>query len=92
MAHPRRYEKPTSVVGVRLPEVSRRTLEWVAATRGAPTLSYYLRCVIEDHLRALGFQVVPGHLAQLPLPPEVAAAYQADQEATDGPEPGRAVG
>lgn len=94
MPQPRRYSDPTSVVGVRLPEASRRTLEWVAVTSGAPNLSHYLRCVLEDHLRSLGFNLVVGRTAQLPLPPppEVVAAYQAEQERADGQEPDRAVG
>jgi hypothetical protein len=71
---PRRYRTGTSVVAFRVGDTQRATVEWLALRTGV-TLSDYVRRVIEDHLRALGFDVRPGHLEHLPTPDE-ARAFQ----------------
>lgn len=71
-----RYTAPTYPLAVRVPEQTRRMLELCSMATGAPTLSDYVRAVLDAHLTALGFDLEPGTTAQLP-PPSMDAAWQA---------------
>lgn len=86
------YTKPTCPVGVRMPESTRRILEYLTVTTGAPSLSTYLRWVYEQHLRSLGFELTDGVDAAFGPPPtrEQIAAWQA--RGADGRQPDRTVG
>lgn len=62
-----RYDRPTAPVALRLPEDARRLLDYVVATTGAPSVSDYLRSIIEAHLEALGFTLKEGVHRALPV-------------------------
>jgi hypothetical protein len=48
----------TSVVAMRIPEATRRILEWEVAHAGEDaTLSAYMRDVLDSHLAAKGYRV-----------------------------------
>lgn len=85
------YNKPTSPLGVRMPEPTRRIFEYLAVTTGAPSVSAYLRYVYERHLRDLGFELVDGITAALGPPPTPAQIAQWQATEADR-EPDRAVG
>lgn len=86
------YKLPTSPVGVRMPEATRRIFEWLALQAGAPSVSHYLRGVYEQHLVDLGFTLEEGVTAALPPPDRAAVAAWQAGEAAHGSEPDRAVG
>lgn len=65
-----RYHVKTAPVAVRIPEPTRRMLEWLTLATGMPCLSDYIRHVIDRHLAQLGIPLEPGITAQLP-PPEI---------------------
>ena len=68
MAQAPRYDRPTAPVAFRVSEDTRRLLDYVVATSGTPSVSEYVRAVVEAHLTALGFRLVPGITAALPRP------------------------
>ncbi len=70
-----RYVQPTYPLAVRIPEPTRRILEWMTLATGMPTLSDYVRHIIDRHLAELGIPLEPGVNAQLP-PPEVDGGHQ----------------
>lgn len=85
------YDRPTSPLGVRMPEDARRIYEFLAVTTGAPSVSAYVRHVLEQHAIGLGFELVPGVTAAIGPAPSLQdiAAWQAGEAAR---EPDRAVG
>lgn len=78
MARAPRYDRPTAPVAFRLPEDARRLLDYVVATTGAPSVSDYLRSIVEAHLTALGFTLREGIHRALPveLPPDVVDRWE----------------
>ena len=62
-----RYDRPTAPVAFRLPEPTRRLLDYVAATTDT-NVSDYMRALVETDLRARGFRLVAGTHAVLPRP------------------------
>lgn len=85
MALRRLYRDPTVVVSARMTEACRRQLDYLVVTTGAPSVSHYLRVMVEEHLQAAGFQLVDGITATLPRPRPSAdevAAWQENQPDT----------
>jgi hypothetical protein len=85
-----RYTQSTTTIATRVPEPTRRIVDWLCATTGVPSPSEYLRRVLEQHLRDLGFQLTPGVTEALPSPS--AADMAAWQQEHGGSKPDRTVG
>lgn len=64
-----RYTRASYPLAVRVPEATRRMLEWCTLAAGMPTISDYVRYVLDQHLHDVGFELEPGRTAQLPPPP-----------------------
>lgn len=76
------YQDPTVVASVRMTEACRRQLDYLVVTTGAPSLSHYLRVMVEEHLQAAGFTLEDGITATLPRgrpSPDAVAAWQESQ-------------
>ena len=73
-----RYDRPTAPTAFRLPEDARRLLDYVVVTTGAPSVSDYLRSIVEAHLTSLGFTLKEGVHRPLPsrLPPGAVARWE----------------
>lgn len=84
---PPMYNRSSTVAAVRLPEDVRRILDWLVLRTGADSVSGYLRAVLEDHLRGLGFQLEPGRHLPRPSRTEIEAfqATERDHPAVDNP-------
>lgn len=80
MARRRLYADPTVVASVRMTEACRRQLDYLVVTTGAPSVSHYLRHMVEQHLQSLGFVLEDGITAQLPRPDPPAEEVRQWQE------------
>lgn len=87
MARRHRYTRASAPVAVRLPEPVRRILDYLVLTTGSESVSAYLRLVLEDHLRGLGFELEPGVHVAFPSRDEVAAwqATERDRPSVENP-------
>lgn len=75
------YDLPTTPLGFRVPEPTRRIVEYLTLVTGAPSVSAYVRALVEKHLAELGFELVEGVTAALgPAPSrEAIAAWQTEE-------------
>lgn len=82
-----RYVKATAPVAFRVTEDTRRILDYVVLTTGAPSVSDYVRAVLDAHLIGLGFRLSPGIHSTLPQPPDPdeVRAWQATEVADPWP-------